>query len=86
MPEYVVGEGEEAKKLASEAEQLFAEGEAANEISDKYVLNSVFLATCLFFIAIGERFEWVPVRVAILVMATVMLIYGLYHIAVYPIQ
>ncbi len=86
MPEYVVSEGEEAKKLASEAERLFAEGEAANETSDKYVLNGFFLATCLFFIAIGERFEWMPVRIAILVMAAAMLIYGLYHIAIYPIQ
>jgi len=86
MPQYVISEGEEAETLTSEAERLFAEGEAANEISDKYVLNGVFLATCLFFIAIGERFEWVPVRAAILVMATGMLIYGLYHIVVYPIQ
>jgi hypothetical protein len=86
MPEYVVSEGEEANQLASETDRLFAEGEAANQVSNNYVLNGVFLATCLFFIAIGERFEWMPVRVAILVMAAGMLIYGLYHIAIYPIQ
>jgi hypothetical protein len=85
MPQYVVSEGKEAEMLAAEAERLFAEGEDANQVSDKYVLNGVFLATCLFFVAIGERFEWVPMRVAILVMATGMLIYGLYHIALYPI-
>jgi hypothetical protein len=86
MPQYVVSEGEQANQIASEADRLFAEGEAANQVSNHYVLNGVFLATCLFFIAIGERFEWMPVRVAILVMATGMLIYGLYHLAVYPIQ
>ena len=86
MPQYVISEGQEADRLTAEAERLFAEGEAANEVSDKYVLNGVFLATCLFFIAIGERFDWTPIRVAILVMATGMLLYGLYHFAVYPIQ
>jgi hypothetical protein len=86
MPQYAVSEGEQAKELAAEAERLFAEGEAANQISDNYVLNGVFLAVCLFFLALGERFEWMPVRVAVLIMATSMLIYGLYRIAIYPIQ
>ena len=86
MPQYVISEGEAAKELAAEAERLFAEGEAANQVSDDYVLNGVFLAVCLFFLAIGERFKWMPVRVAVLIMATGMLIYGLYRIAVYPIQ
>jgi len=86
MPEYVVSDAEEARQLDQEAAQLFAEGETANEVSDRYVLNTVFLAACLFFIAIGERFEWIPVRVAILVMAAAMLIYGVYHLTIYPIQ
>ena len=85
MKEYVVSEGEEAKGFADDAERMFAEGETANQNSDNYVLNGVFLATVLFFIAIGERFDWAPVRIAILVMAAAMLIYGLYHIAIYPI-
>jgi hypothetical protein len=85
MKEYVVSEGEEAKVFTDDAERMFSEGEAANQNSDNYVLNGVFLATVLFFIAIGERFDWAPVRIAILVMAAAMLIYGLYHIAIYPI-
>ena len=86
MPQYVNSEDEAAKKLAAEAERLFAEGDAANQVSDNYVLNGVFLAVCLFFLAIGERFKWMPVRVTVLIMATGMLIYGLYRIANYPIQ
>jgi hypothetical protein len=86
MPEYAISLGEEAKGLEVDAERLFAEGEDANQISDNYVLNGVFLAVCLFFLAIGERFKWMPVRVAVLVMATGMLIYGLYRIVIYPIQ
>ena len=86
MPQYLVSEGEEAKELAAEAERLFVEGEAANQVSNNYVLNGVFLAVCLFFLAIGERFNWMPVRVTVLLMATSMLIYGLYRISAYPIQ
>ena len=86
MPQYAISEGEEAKGLEADAERLFTEGEDANQISDNYVLNGVFLAVCLFFLAIGERFKWMPVRVAVLIMATGMLIYGLYRIAIYPIQ
>ena len=86
MPQYVNSEDQAAKKLAAEAEQLFAEGDAANQVSDNYVLNGVFLAVCLFFLAIGERFKWMPVRVTVLIMATSMLIYGLYRISAYPIQ
>jgi hypothetical protein len=86
MPQYAISEGEEAKGLEADAERLFAEGEDANQISDNYVLNGVFLAVCLFFLAIGERFKWMPVRIAVLIMATSMLIYGLYRIASYPIQ
>jgi hypothetical protein len=86
MPQYVISEDEEAKELAAEAERLFAVGEVANQVGNNYVLNGVFLAVCLFFITIGERFKWMPVRVAILMMATGMLILGLYRIANYPIQ
>jgi hypothetical protein len=86
MPHCAISEGEEAKQLAADTERLFAEGETANQISDDYVLNGVFLAVCLFFLAIGERFKWMPVRVAVLIKATSMLIYGLYRIAIYPIQ
>jgi len=69
MPQYAISEGEEAKQLAADAERLFTEGEDANQISDNYVLNGVFLAVCLFFLAIGERFKGMPVRVAVLIMA-----------------
>jgi hypothetical protein len=86
MPQNAITEDEEAKQLAADAERLFAEGETANQVSDDYVLNGVFLAVCLFFLAKGERFKWMPVRVAVLIMATSMLIYGLYRVAIYPIQ
>ena len=43
-------EDEAANEIAGEAERLFAAGDAANQVSDNYVLNGVFLAVCLFFL------------------------------------
>ena len=49
------------------------------------MLNTVFLATVLFLTAVADRFEWSAVRAVVLVLAGAMLLFGLYHLAVYPI-
>lgn len=85
MPEYRVTEAEQASQLEAEAANAFKVGQAADQQSDAYVLNAVFLASTLFFVAIGQRFDWVPVRLAILAGAIVMLAYGLYHLMIYPV-
>jgi hypothetical protein len=85
MPEYSVGLAEEADRLQLEAEQTFDEGRAANQQSDDYILNAVILASVLFLVGIASRFDWIWVRFAILIGASVMLLYGLYNIVTYPI-
>ncbi|SRR6266487_2437182 len=85
MPQYKVSMAEKANQLETEADKAFEEGLAANERSDNYVLNTVFLATVLFFVAIAERFKWLPVLGVIVLLALALLLLGLYHIATYPI-
>jgi hypothetical protein len=85
MPQYQIGLAAQADRLEAEAARLFQEGQAANEQSDAYVLNTVFLATVLFLTAIAERFEWDLLRALILALALAMLLYGLYNLAIYPI-
>jgi hypothetical protein len=85
MPQYKVSLAEKADQLEAEATQIFNLGQAANQQSDDYVLNTVFLATVLFLTAISERFEWNTVRAVILVFALGMLLFGIYHLATYPI-
>jgi hypothetical protein len=75
----------EAEQLEASAEQSFQEGQAANQLSDDYVLNAVLLASVLFLVGIASRFDWIWVRYAILVAAAALLLYGLYNIATYPI-
>jgi len=83
MPQYKVTLSEEATHLETLASTTFAEGQAANQQSDDYVLNTVFLATVLFLVSIAERFKWIPAQGAVLVMAFALLLFGLYHLLIY---
>jgi hypothetical protein len=85
MPQYPSSLPGEADQLDAQADQLFSNGQAAAEQSAAHVLNTVFLATVLFLTAIAERFEWHPLRAAILGVAMVMLLFALHHLATYPI-
>jgi hypothetical protein len=85
MPQYPSSLPGATDQLDAQADQLFSEGQAAAEQSAAYVLNTVFLATVLFLTAIAERFEWHPLRAAILGIAMVMLLFAIYHLVTYPV-
>jgi hypothetical protein len=84
MPQYKVSLADKADQLEAEAAKTFDEGQAAKEQGDAYVLNTVFLAMVLFLTAIAENFRWNTVRAVILIVAPVMLLFGLYHLITYP--
>src|SRR5437763_3574394 len=85
MPQYKISLDEKANQLDAQAANTFDKGLAAKEQGDAYVLNTVFLATVLFLTAISENFKWNRVRAAILAIALVMLLFGIYHLIVYPV-
>jgi hypothetical protein len=85
MPQYKLSLDEQANQLDAQADKVFNQGQAANQQSDDYVLNTVFLASVLFLTAIAERFEWSIVRGTILALALCMLLFGIYHLIVYPV-
>lgn len=84
MPEYVLENTTKSLQLEQEATQLFSEGKQAIENSTQYVLNTVFLASVLFFVGISTRFKLMRLRMVILIFALGMLIYGLFNLVVYP--
>jgi hypothetical protein len=86
MPEYQVSKAGEAIQLEKEAEQMFAEGTAANETSDDYILNTVILASVLFLGGIASRFKAMSARWVIIVFSLAILAYGLFNIFTYPIN
>lgn len=85
MPQYKVSQDALANQLEAQAAKTFDKGQAAKEQGDAYVLNTVFLATVLFLTAIAENFKWNRIRAVILVVAVVMLLFGIYHLVIYPV-
>ena len=85
MAEYQPAKFAEADQLELDAEAAFEEGRAADQQSDEYILNAVILASVLFLSGIVTRFDWLPVRILIIIAALVLLGIGLYDIATYPI-
>jgi len=86
MPEYQVSAAEESNLLETEASEIFAKGEQANQISDNYILNTVFLASVLFLGGIASRFKAMSARWVIILFSLGILFFGLYNILTYPIQ
>jgi len=85
MPQYKVSQDELANRLDAQAAATFDKGQAAKEQGDAYVLNTVFLAIVLFLTAIAENFKWNQIRAVILAIAFVMLLFGIYHLIIYPV-
>jgi len=85
MPQYKISLDEKANQLDAQAAATFDKGQAAKEQGDAYVLNTVFLATVLFLTAIAENFTWNMIRAVILAIGLVMLLFGIYHLIIYPI-
>jgi len=85
MPEYSLSLSDKALELEEETAIIFDQGKDANQMSDNYIFNTVILASVLFLAGITSRFNWSPVRVAITIIALVILVYGLINILSYPI-
>ena len=86
MAEYAPANLALADQLQAESEQLFATGTVANQRADNYVLNTVFLATVLFFAGLAPRIRWLPTQLALVGLALVLLGFGLVNVATYPIE
>ena len=86
MPEYVVSDFERADELEVEAGRFFDEANAANETSDLYILNTVVLASVLFFAGLIARFKSNLARYIILLAAIAMLAVGVFNLFIFPIE
>jgi hypothetical protein len=84
MPEYQNVNAQEARKLAQEARSYFAQGVSNRETGDSYVKITVFLATVLFLTALSQRFEILGSRVAVIIVAFLLLMISAYWIVTLP--
>jgi hypothetical protein len=81
MPQYVIPQAELASQLDAKADAAFTDGTKAGATSDKYIRDTVFLATVLFLIGIsghfpvrGGRYALIGVGLAILAFSVVQLL------------
>jgi hypothetical protein len=84
MPQYRVGELERSDRLERDGTEHFERAKDATENTDSYVLTTVFFATVLFFAGISLRFAWQPMRITVLVLATLSLGYAAVMLATLP--
>ena len=57
MPQYVIPEQQLAASYDRQADGLFLRGSSAGSTADKYVRDTVFLATVLFLVGISSHFQ-----------------------------
>ena len=73
---YKLANVEKADKLNKLGDVRFEQGKEATEHADDYVFVTVFFAIVLFFAGISLRFTWLPMRLLIMGLGTVILVYG----------
>jgi hypothetical protein len=73
---YKLANVEKADKLNKLGDVRFEQGKQATENADDYVFVTVFFAIVLFFAGISLRFSWLPMRLVIMGIGTVILVYG----------
>ncbi|MGZ8662743.1 MAG: hypothetical protein ACXWYI_11785 [Actinomycetota bacterium] len=84
MPEYVNPGTEKGQELNDEASATFDEGTEARENADRYVRQTVLLATVLFLVAIAQRFKYRAVRMTAAGIAVAVLILAVSGIVTLP--
>ncbi len=84
MPGYFEETRREARAQSAKADQLFKDGQRANEISDTYGQAVVIMALSLFLGGIIQGFNVHRTRVLLLAFAAGSLLLGLFRIAFLP--
>jgi hypothetical protein len=77
MAEYQLKLTQDAATLETQADEEAQKFAYANTTSTDYVRNTLFIASALFLSSISSRFEYRPVRIAVLVLAALMFLAGL---------
>jgi hypothetical protein len=84
MPQYHPTGAAESVVHDNEADAFYSEGEHAAETGDKYVRDTVILASVLFLVGISTHFPIRSVRVGLISVAIVLLIFGVVQILQLP--
>ena len=84
MPQYHNAAAARAARFDRRASREFEEGTKARETGDRYLRNTVLLATVLFLTALAQKFKVFRVRLALVGVAGCLLVIALYFVVTYP--
>jgi hypothetical protein len=84
MPQYVIPQAKLALAADAAADAAFAEGSAAGETADKYIRDTVFLATVLFLVGISGQFRIRAARFGLIGVALALLIFSVIQLLGLP--
>ncbi len=84
MPQYVIPQEIQANTDDREADASFANGSAAGATSDKYVRDTVFLATVLFLVGISGHFPMRQARYALIGIGSLILLFAVVQLLGLP--
>jgi hypothetical protein len=76
MPQYVIPQEAVAKSSDAQADAAFAKGTEAGSTSDKYIRDTVFLATVLFLVGISGHFRIRQARLGLIGLGTLLLVFA----------
>lgn len=84
MPQYRNAAGDRSARFDQMATAAFEEGTHAREDGDRYLRNTVLLATVLFLVALAQKFTLRKVRIGLLVLCGTLLVIAVVFIGTYP--
>jgi hypothetical protein len=84
MPQYVIPQEAASDRYDAEADAEFSKGSNAGATGDKYVRDTVFLATVLFLVGISGHFPLRQARYVLIGIGTVILIFSVVQLLGLP--
>ncbi len=84
MPQYVIPQEAAEERYDALADRSFAEGSKAGATGDKYLRDTVFLATVLFLVGISGHFPLRQARYGLIGIGTLILIFAVTQLLSLP--
>ena len=86
VPEYSSAAADDAERLEEEADRKAEDAREANDISDRYVLVTIMLASVLFFAGIGSKMDTFKARMVMLGVGGTLLVVSTVIVLSFPTQ
>jgi hypothetical protein len=84
MPQYIIPQEVAAKAFDARADAAFSKGAKAGSTADKYIRETVFLATVLFLVGISGQFRVRPARSGLVAFGTLLLAFAVIELLGLP--